>query len=121
MLFGLVGTLLAEFPYGFGGLHEELRTDEALRAYLAQPLTIYLGSEDTERDEHFDDLPAAAAQGKFRFERGKNAFAAAKALAAERKWLFEWKLVIAMGIEHDHEKMFNHEQCANALGWKPVK
>ena len=120
-------TLSAKFPYGFGGLPQELRTDEFLRAYLAQPLTIYLGSEDTERDEHLDILPAAEAQGKFRdrkkchFERGKNAFAAAKSLAAERKWPFGWKLAVVNGIGHDHEKMFNHEECATALGWKPAK
>ena len=114
-------TLAAEFPYGFGGLPEELRTDEVLRAYLAQPLTIYLGSEDTERDENLDILPAADVQGNFRFERGKNAFATAKSLAAEKNWPFEWKLVIANGIEHDHEKMFNHEECATALGWKLTK
>ena len=114
-------TRSAEFPYGFGGLPHELRTDEVLRAYLAQPLTIYLGSEDIERDEHLDILPAAEAQGKFRFERGKNAFAAAKSLAAERNWPFGWKLVIVEGIGHDHEKMFNHEECATALEWKPAK
>lgn len=110
-------TLTANFPYGFGGLPTELQTDAVLKAYLAQPLTIYLGSKDTERDEHLDTKPPADAQGRVRFERGQNAFAAAQKLAKERNWPFGWKLVIAEDVEHDHEQMFNHEACAQALGW----
>ncbi len=103
------------FPFGFGDLPEELQTDEQLKAYLAQPLTIYLGSEDNERDEHLDKTPPAEAQGQIRFERGQNAYAAAKQLADEQQWKFGWKLIVARGIEHDHTKMFNHPQCAVAL------
>jgi len=114
-------TLSAEFPYGFGGLPAELQTDEVLKAYLAQPLTIYLGEKDIERDEYLNVESAADAQGQFRFARGQNAFAAARKLAAEKKWPFGWKLVIANGTEHDHEKMFNHAACAEALGWKGAK
>lgn len=114
-------TLTADFPYGFGGLPPELQSDEVLKAYLAQPLTIYLGTEDTERDEYLSVLPPADAQGKSRYERGKNAFAAAQALATQKKWPLGWQLAIADGIEHDHEKMFNHAMCAKALGWKPAK
>jgi pimeloyl-ACP methyl ester carboxylesterase len=106
------------FPFGIGELPEELQSDDLLRAYLAQPLTIYLGTEDTERDEHLDKTPPAEAQGAFRYERGLNAFAAAKKLAEERHWKFGWKIVIAQGIEHDHTKMFNHPQCAVALELK---
>jgi len=113
--------LTAQFPYGFGGLPVELQTDDELKAYLAQPLTIYLGEKDIERDEYLDVSPSADAQGRFRFERGQQAFAAAKKLAADKQWPFGWKLVIAPEIEHDHEKMFNHAACAEALGWKPVK
>ena len=114
-------TLSADFPYGFGGLPDELQTDEVLKAYLAQPLTIYVGAKDIERDEYLDVKPAADVQGQFRFERGKNAFAAASKLAAVKAWPFGWKLVIADGIEHDYEKMFNHAACAEALGWKVAK
>lgn len=114
-------TLRAEFPYGFGGLPAELQTDEVLKKYLAQPLTIYVGALDIERDEYLSVKPASDAQGLNRFERGQNAFDAAKALADQKKWPFGWRLEIAVGIEHDHEKMFNHEACARALGWKQVK
>lgn len=107
----------AEFPYGFSGLPIELQTEEVFKAYLAQPVTIYLGSKDIERDENLDVTRPADAQGCSRFERGKNAYDSARRLAAERNWPFCWKLVIAEGIEHDHEKMFNHAKCAEALGW----
>lgn len=110
-----------DFPYGFGTLPAELHSDEVFKSYLTQPLTIYVGSKDIERDEYLDTRPLADAQGYNRFERGQNAFAAAKKLASEKNWPFKWKLVIANGVEHDHEKMFDHAACAEALGWKPVK
>ena len=109
---------VSRFPFGYGGLPNELQSDEQLKAYLAQPLTLYLGTEDTERDEYLDVTPEADAQGPVRFERGKNAFAFGKKLADERNWEFGWKLVIANGIEHDHTKMFNHPQCSTALELK---
>jgi len=111
----LFPSLTAQFPFGFGGLPEELQTDQQLKTYLAQPLTIFLGTKDVERDEYLDVTPAADAQGKNRFERGQNAFATAKKLASDRGWDFGWKLVIADEIEHDHTKMFNHARCANAF------
>ena len=114
----LFPTLSANFPFGLGNLPEEFQTDEQLKSYLAQPVTIYLGSNDIERDEYLDVVPAADAQGSVRFERGKNVFAAAKQLAQERNWVFAWKLVIADDVEHDHTKMFNHPQCAQALELK---
>ena len=114
-------TVKADFPYGFGGLPEELQTDEMFKAYLAQPVTIYVGSKDIERDEYFDDSERADAQGRSRFERGKNAYDFAKRLAAEHGWPCRWKLVVAEDVEHNHEKMFNHADCAEALGWKAVK
>ncbi|HEY0981467.1 hypothetical protein [Schlesneria sp.] len=115
------GTLLfpnrsAEFPLGFGQLPQHLQSDDQMKAYLAQPLTLYLGSKDIERDEYLDVTPAADVQGLTRFERGQNAFKAAKKLADDRQWPFGWKLVIARDVEHDHTKMFNDPHCADALG-----
>ena len=110
-------TVQAEFPYGFGGLPPELQTEAVFKAYLAQPVTIYVGSLDIVRDEYFDDSEKADLQGRSRFERGKNAYHFAKQLAEEKGWPFHWKLVIAEGVEHDHEKMFNNDACATALGW----
>jgi hypothetical protein len=114
-------TTKSEFPYGFGGLPDSLQTDETFKAYLAQPVTIYVGSKDIVRDEYFDDSERADTQGLSRFERGKNTFQFAKRLAEDNGWPFRWKLVVAEDIEHDHEKMFNHERCAEALGWMPIE
>ena len=111
----LFPTRTADFPFGFAGLPDELQTDERLKAYLAQPLTIYLGTQDIERDEYLDVTAPAELQGKTRFERGQNAYFAGKKIANERRWPFGWKLVIAPDIEHDHTKMFNHTRCAEAL------
>lgn len=104
-----------DFGYGFGKLPEELATDQVMKAYLAQPLTIYLGTADHERDEDLDKSPEADRQGINRLERGRRAFAFAKNLAREKGWTFGWKMVEAEGVGHDHEKMFNHPACAEAL------
>ena len=65
------------YPYGFGGLPGRLATDELLQRYLARPLTLYLGTADTERDEELDIRPDADRQGRNRLERGRNAYRAA--------------------------------------------
>jgi pimeloyl-ACP methyl ester carboxylesterase len=104
-----------EYPYGFGGLPDDIAADDALRRYLAQPITLYLAREDTERDEHFDQTPPAERQGATRWERGNNAFRAAHALAEARGWTCHWRLVPVPGVGHDHERMFNHPLCHEAL------
>lgn len=114
-------TVEAEFPYGLGGLPAELQSEDLCRAYLAQPVTIYVGSRDVVRDEYFDDSARADRQGSSRLDRGQRTYDYARQLARRRGWPFHWKLVVAEGVEHDHEKMFNHSACAEALGWKPVR
>lgn len=111
----LVPTRDQAFPYGFGGLPLELSDDQALRRYLAQPLTIYLGTADTLVDESLTVSPEANAQGAVRLERGRRTFEYARRLAAERGWAFHWRLVEADGINHDHELMFKDTQVAAAL------
>jgi hypothetical protein len=103
------------YPFGFGGLPENLSSDDVLKQYVAQPVTIYIGRNDTERDEHFDVTPPAEKQGKTRFERGKNVFLAAHALAKQKGWPCGWKLIEVDGVGHDHEKMFDHDKCRSAL------
>lgn len=114
------GTLLfptpsAEFPYGFGTLPQSHQNEEALKRYLAQPITIYLGKLDVVIDEDLNVLPPAVAQGRDRFTRGRNAFESARLLARQKQWPFEWKLVEVDDVGHDHEKMFNHEKCRDAI------
>lgn len=116
----LLPTRDVAFGYGFGGLPTELADDERLRAYLAAPLTLFLGTGDDHADEYFDDSPAAMAQGSGRHQRGLALWWTAKNLAAARGWTFGWRLVEAVGVEHDHEKMFAHAQCAVALFGPPA-
>lgn len=109
------------FGYGFGSLPASLSDDETIRRYLAQPLTLYLGGSDNFYDEYLDTSPEAMAQGPGRRQRNQACFAAAKALAAQRGWPFNWKMVIAPGVNHDHLRMFNHEVADVALFGRKIR
>ncbi|MDR3633925.1 MAG: hypothetical protein P4L84_08980 [Isosphaeraceae bacterium] len=103
------------FPYGFGGLPGELSSADALRRYLAQPLTIYLGALDNQLDESLDQGAGANRQGANRNERGRNIYRAAEQLARTNGWEFRWALVEAAGVGHDHRGMFDSPACQMAL------
>lgn len=102
-----------DFGLGFGGLPEELSSDERIRRYLAQPITIYIGSEDRELSQ----LPRGDAyeQGGHRYSRNIRWFNEAMDLAYEREWPFNWRLVIAHGPGHSPADVFDHSQTGNAL------
>lgn len=104
-----------DYPYGFGGLPDGLADDSVLKRFLEQPITLYLAMNDTERDEHFDQTPPAERQGATRWERGNNAYKAAHELAQKRGWKCNWRLVSVPGVGHDHQLMFDHETCREAL------
>jgi hypothetical protein len=101
-------------PYGLGKAYSEADGEAALRRYLEQPLTIYLGQGDT-RDDERNDSPAALAQGNSRYQRGINVFNAAKVLAQQRGWRFNWRLVELPGVGHNARKMFSAPQAFEAL------
>ena len=106
----------AAFGYGFGGLPAELSDDAALRRYLATPLTLYLGTADTdEAHASLDRSKPALAQGRSRYERGLACYAFAERLAQERGWVFAWRKVEAPGIGHVAAEMFAAEQAERAL------
>ncbi len=106
----------APYGYGFGNLPEELADDDALRRYLAAPLTLYLGTADNDpAHPSMDRSDAAMRQGAHRHARGLACFAAARALAAERGWEFRWRLVEAPGIAHDAAQMFAADTARDAL------
>jgi poly(3-hydroxybutyrate) depolymerase len=104
-----------KYPLGFGGLPDGVSNDDAIRRYLARPLTLHLGSADTEADANLDKSEPALKQGASRYERGRNAYRLAKQLAADRGWEFRWKLVEADGIGHSAAKMFEHPSARLAL------
>jgi hypothetical protein len=102
-----------EFGLGFGGLPEEWATDERIRRYLALPLTVAIGTADTEegalpRGDAFD-------QGVHRYSRNLRWFNTAMDLAHLNEWEFNWRLVIADGAGHSPPEMFDHPQIGNAL------
>jgi hypothetical protein len=108
------------YPYGFGKLPKELSDDDAIQLYLAQPLTIYVGTADRGKEQ----LPmgeTAMKQGPNRYERGKNCFKMGQELARQKGWSFNWRLVEAPGIAHDGKGMLDHANVVEALfGW-PAK
>jgi cyanophycinase len=105
----------APFGYGYGNLPPELTSEATIRQYLAQPLTIYVGTGDNRSDQYFDESPEAMKQGPGRYQRGLATFEYAQRLAREKGWQFNWTLVRARMIGHDHEAMFNHPVAEVAL------
>lgn len=103
-----------EAPYGFGGIYPRDAVDTQLKRYLAQPITIYLGRDDTESDG-LSKRSEALAQGPTRHERGLNAFRNARALAQARGWSFNWRLVEVPGVGHSARKMFAAPEASAAL------
>ena len=107
--------LSIEAPYGLGGLPAGVGDGEGLRRYLAQPISLYLGQDDTEID---DDLPQgtkAQQQGGNRLERGRTIFTAAEAKARELKIPFNWRLVEVAGVGHTARKMLGRSEASAAL------
>jgi dienelactone hydrolase len=72
------------------------------------------GEADTRVDDR-DDSPDARAQGASRYQRGVNAFNAARTLAQKRGWTFNWRLVELPGVGHNAPKMFSAPQASDAL------
>ena len=107
-------SLEIDAPFGLGKVYSGTQGEAALRRYLEQPLTVYLGQGDT-RDDERNDYPEALAQGATRFQRGVNVFNAAKTLAQTRGWPFNWRLVELPGVGHDARKMLAAPQATEAL------
>jgi hypothetical protein len=101
-------------PYGFGGSGTPAEEEQALRAYLALPITVLLGTADTGTTNLAMD-PAAMAQGPNRLMRARNAFAMAEAMAREHGWSFGWRKLEAPGVGHREAGMFATSQAVEAL------
>lgn len=104
-------------PYGFG----RLKNGEALlRAYLARPITLLLGEEDT-GSKNLVENEEAMQQGGTRLERGRHAFAAAQAAALAHGWPFGWHLVEVPGVGHNARSMLGGEEAVLALAGGPPR
>jgi poly(3-hydroxybutyrate) depolymerase len=92
-----------DFPYGLG----ETPVDTAgLKRALGQPLTVMLGTADTDRgDPDLRKTPEADAQGPHRFARGHAYVAAGKAAAEQLGTTFGWRVVSVPGIGHSNAGM----------------
>jgi poly(3-hydroxybutyrate) depolymerase len=107
-------TLKVRAAYGLGGVYPDRDAEAQLRRYLAAPVTIFLGQDDVD-DENRNDGPEALAQGETRYDRGRNAYAAAKSEAQARGWPMNWRLVELPGVGHSARKMFSSQQALDAL------
>lgn len=111
----VLASLEERAPYGFGGLFAAKNRRERLRTYLAAPITVYLGEEDTgARSLTRGEGPDR--QGENRLDRGLKTFAQARATAADNGWPFGWRLVVAPGVDHSAEEMLAPERAWAALG-----
>ncbi len=112
----LFPTRAARYGYGFGGLPEEWTTDEAIRRYLAAPLTLYLGTGDRNpQDKNLERGEEAMRQGPYRHARGLNCFAFATNITTQLGWTLGWRLVETPDIGHDAAKMFAAPEVGQAL------
>jgi hypothetical protein len=102
-----------DYELGFGGLPDAYNSDDRLRRYLALPITVAVGTHDTELAQ----LPTGDAydQGVHRYSRALHWFTYAMDLAYEKAWDFNWRLVILDGPGHSPPQMFNHERIGDAL------
>jgi pimeloyl-ACP methyl ester carboxylesterase len=107
-------TLIDDVPNGFGGVPD---AEQALRAYLARPLIVLLGQDDTgSRD--LDQSAKAMAQGPYRLARGRNAFKAAQTTAASHGWALGWRLAEVPHVGHSATNMFKAPTTIAALSEK---
>lgn len=103
------------FPYGYGGLPATLADDAALQRYLAQPVTVLLGTADIQRGGNLNVSEGAERQGPNRYERGHHAFRVAQQLAQQRGWKFNWRLIEVPDVAHSARRMFSSVQAQEAL------
>lgn len=104
----------AAAPFGFGGIEPAHDAEQALRAYLAEPVIVALGGADT-GTKSLDMSAEAMAQGPYRLARGQNAFKAAQAVAASRGWPLRWSLIEVPGVGHNATRMLAASQTEAAL------
>lgn len=103
-----------DYPYGFGGLPEEVASDEGIKHYLSAPVTLYLGTGDVSR-KALATTEQAMKQGPTRITRGRNCYKAGQQLAGSRDWAFSWTRVEAEGLDHGSGPMWEYAHCRLAI------
>ena len=91
------------FPYG---TKSAPITGETLGAALGKPLTVLLGTADTDTaDPDLRTTAEANLQGPHRFARGQSFHAEGRALADRLGTPFGWKIVFVPGVGHSNALM----------------
>lgn len=101
-------------PFGLGGLTGPEAGATQLAGFLAAPITIYLGLDDTD-DADLSPAPEARRQGATRHERGTIVFRAAEAAARDANLPFAWRLVELPGVGHSARRMLAADAAIEAL------
>jgi pimeloyl-ACP methyl ester carboxylesterase len=104
-----------EAPYGFGLLPDG-EAEDHLRGYLAAPVTVFLGLDDT-GDEDLTMTAEAQRQGENRLDRGRKVFEEAHRVAEDNGWPFGWQLVHADDVGHSARGMLAAPEMIQALGF----
>jgi hypothetical protein len=101
-------------PYGFAGVYPPDQAQDALRRYLAAPITVLLGADDTGSKNLATDN-SAQSQGATRLERGQKVFYQAEATARAHNWPFHWQVAVVQDVGHDAAHMFSSKEASDAL------
>jgi dienelactone hydrolase len=102
-------------PNGFAGIFSDHLANTKLKEYLALPIIIYLGGEDT-GEKYLVKSKQAMQQGKNRLERGRYVFQLGKQVARKKGWPFNWQVVEVPGIGHSSKGMLRATELIAALG-----
>lgn len=101
-------------PYGFGPPFPPAEAEASLRRYLALPITVLLGADDT-GSRNLSTNEEAEAQGATRVERGRTVFAEAEQAARDHGWPFNWRLSVLPGVGHNARRMLAAPGAFEAL------
>ena len=97
-----------DFPWGFGQLPGSMASEPAIRAYLAQPLTLLLGTSDADR------APGGPA-GDSLLARGRNLASAGQQAALESGRPVYWRTVEVIDAGDDPARLFASPALLQAL------
>jgi hypothetical protein len=90
------------------------RALSSLKTYLAAPMTIYLGMEDT-HDLNLSNSKYPMRQGENRVERGRNLYRLGYQVAQLNSFRFNWRLVEIPGVGHSSREMLDCDNFGKAL------
>jgi hypothetical protein len=92
-----------DWPWGLGATEA---TADTLPAFLAFPLTVMAGTEDTKTTgRFFPKGPKSLRQGATRYARAHTYLAAARKAASEQAAALAWRVIDVPGVGHDGKRM----------------